>query len=86
MSHVSKIWNFLTGHTTRWFAKQIAKQELEEIIQGCKDQKATANRKLKQPLRLFGKRYVQSKITQIAECEENIKLPIKNISDAIKCI
>lgn len=65
---------------------RFAKQELEEIIQGCKDQKATANRKLKQPLRLFGKRYVQSKITQIAECEENIKLSIKNISDAIKCI
>ena len=56
---------------------QFAKQELEEIMQDCKGQRATANRKLKQPLRLFGKRGVQSKITQLAECEEKIKSSIK---------
>ena len=44
----------------------------------------TANQILKQPL--FGKRDVQSKITQRAECEEKIKSSMKNISEAIKYI
>ena len=55
-------------------------------MQDCKGQRAIANRKLKQPLRLFGKREVQRKTTQLAECEEKIKSSMKNISEAIKCI
>ena len=64
--------------------QRFAKQELEEIIQDCKDKRVTANQILKQPL--FGKRDVQSKITQRAECEEKIKSSMKNISEAIKYI